>query len=348
MSDSSRRKGHIITANQQTQAVSISPIDEYRGQHRMQADKGSQIQDEKDNLATIQQEIRDIEGRSRAAQDHLNRCQSRVQTHLKQKKDLKLLMDRAHEDMGRLEDEVNACTPDAAHIEELEKELAVAQERVEMDEKQYADFITQKDKADNDARLLKNQLDEASKILREAEFRFDKVSTKVRTLTDRRGQALRRKNEMIEEVAEIEKNKAKWDEERGGQHINVTNAAKEAIKICPRVPVPTGETADTLKRKHDSKRQAREAAQSELGGSEDELIAIANDAKKRYVDAQKMVNGTESVRSVSSRPLSALTSLQQADVAVDVEAGPSNTSRSLDEVSPGHIDASARHVHLSP
>jgi chromosome segregation ATPase len=269
----------------------------------MQADKDSQIQDEKDNLAIIQRELVDLETRARAAQLYLNNCQSETQNHSKQKKQLKIMMDRAHDDMGRLEDEVNACTPDAAQIEELEKDLVAAQERLEMDEKQYADFITQKDNADENARLLKSQLDVASNVLREAEDRHEKLSARIVTLTDRRVQALKRKNDAIDIVAHFKKNKAKWDEKRDQQQAEVAESLKEATRICPRIQVPSGESRESLQVKLQNKKKAREAAQSELGGSQEELITIANNAKKAYVDAQNMVTGTENVRSVSSSDL---------------------------------------------
>jgi chromosome segregation ATPase len=302
MSDSSRRKGHSITVNQQTQSTSLGPIEEYRGPHRMQADKGSQIQDEKDNFANIQQEMRILEAAARTAQDQVNRCQARLMTHKKRKNELKIQMDRAHDEMSSLEDEVIACTPDAAQIDELNRELAVAEEQVELDEGQYANFVEQKDQADAAGRSLLRELKEASKVLQEAEFRFDKLSTKLHTLTQRRVQALRRKNEALAKVEEAENNKTTWDEKRVALLSEILEKTALATGVCSRVHVPPGETFDSLERKVETNRIAREAAEKELGGSEQELVTIANDAKKAYMDAQKLVGDTENVRRVSSPP----------------------------------------------
>jgi len=265
----------------------------------MQADKGSQVRDENENLSNIQQELRNLEAAGRIAQDQLNRCQGKISSHKKRKNELKIQMDRAHDNMGRLEDEVIACTPDAAQIGELERELAVAKEQVEMDEGQYANFVEQKDQADADGRFLKRQLEEANQVLKEAEFHYDKVSTKIHTFTQRRVHALRDKNAALANVEEAENNWTNWNEKRVARLKNIQEKTVLATGVCSRVHVPPGETFESLGRKVEANREAREAAEKELGGSEVELVTVANDAKKSYMDAQKLVGDTENVRRVS-------------------------------------------------
>jgi chromosome segregation ATPase len=298
MSDRSRREGHSLTFNPQTGSSNLSPIQEYRGQHRMQADKTAQVQDEKENLASIRREVANFEAAAQDAQNHLNTCQARIQAHKRQKTALKIQMDEAHDSVGTLEDEVNACTPDVAAIATLEQDLAVAKGQVELDEGQYANFLVEKDQADAEARSLKSLLDDATKVLQESQLRLDKVSTKITTLTQRRVDALRRKNEALTKVEDAEKNEAEWDEQRSALLDKIQNQSTKASEICSRVPVPAGETFESLGRQVEANRVAREAAEKELGGSEEELVTIANDAKKAYVDAQKLVGDTHNVRRV--------------------------------------------------
>lgn len=298
MSDSNRRRGHSITVNPSTRSSNLGPIEQYDGPSRMQADKGSQIQDEKDNLATIQQRMKHLEAEVAAAQRRLDSCETNIQNHKKQKMQLKIRMDEAQDASVKLEDEVNACTPDVGQVEQLEMELTEAKDRMALDEKQYEDLITKKDKADAESKQCLAQLQKAKTVCEELEMQYDKLSAKLNTHTNRRDQALRSKNRALEAVQKAEAAKALWDQRHADQLVTLQETTEQATRLCSRVEVPPGETFESLQRKCEKLRETRRNAESELGGSEEELLQRANQAKRELMDAQKLVQGTVTVRTV--------------------------------------------------
>jgi chromosome segregation ATPase len=299
MSDGNRRKGHNITISG-SGGLNLGFIDPWQGAYRMQADKGPQISDEKENMATIQQEIRHLEASFRAAQDHLTTCQAKVQDHKRQKKTLKIQMDLAQEDMYRLEGEVNDAIPDAATIEQLEKELADAQGNLRNDEDQFGDLLTQLDEANGNSHNYKRLVEELEKRREEYELRVEKLKVKVTSFTQRREQALRSKNKALDEVQAAEVDKVELEKKRTEHQKFVDSDTEAARQLFPqRVKVPENETFESLNRKLERLKEERQRSETELGGSEEELLRAANAAKFTFEEAAREMNSTETVRRVS-------------------------------------------------
>ncbi|KAF2641623.1 structural maintenance of chromosomes protein 6 [Massarina eburnea CBS 473.64] len=291
MSDTGRRRGHTIAPGSH-----VSPIEEFKGHFRMQADKGPQLQDERDNQTVIKREMADIQAEIRAAKARLDACDNNVNDHHKEKRGVKIRMDEAHDDMYRLEGEVSNSIPDAAMIEQLEGELADAQSNLEKEEEQFGDLTRELDKADAEARIHKGQLETLEDMVRECKSRLEKLNTRVATFSQRREQALRAKNIALEDVEAAERNKQEWEEKLEGQRKEVEKEEEIASRIVGRVPVPRGETHETLKAKVDRMAARRRERETQLGGSQEELLTIALEAKKVYHDAEKEIKNTAEVR----------------------------------------------------
>lgn len=205
-------------------------------------------------------------------------------------------MDIALGDVDRLEGEVSASLPDAAAMEQLEKELAEAKGNLEQDETQMEDLTAALDKVNAESRVLKTRVDELSRALDESRHRANKIKSKVTTLTQRREEALRAKNNALEEVEAAENNRTEWEHKRGSQQQTVDEFITNATEISPRVDVPSGETFDSLMRKLENLQKDRAAAEAELGGSEEELLRIANDLNLALKNAEQEILGTKAVR----------------------------------------------------
>ncbi|KAJ4290938.1 Structural maintenance of chromosomes protein 6 [Kalmusia sp. IMI 367209] len=301
-SDISRRLGHSFTFND-SGGVNLGPIDEYKGMPRMQADKGPQIQDEKENLTRIQREMRDLAVEIQAAQEHLNACQVKFRDHKTKKASLKQQMDRAHDDVDRLDEEVALLVPDTAQVEQLEKELEELEEQKRLDEEQFQDLTIMYDEAKSTLRAHKNDLNAATKAAEELQMKLEKYNNKVHTLTQKREQVLRAKNVALEQVQEAEEHKSNWEQRRDELQTRLDLDIEDAQKICPRVDVPEGATFESLKQKLDTKRQQRELHEKQLGGSQEELQAKSLEAKRAWFQANQHFTSTQTLRNALAHAL---------------------------------------------
>ncbi|CAO2656318.1 Nn.00g051210.m01.CDS01 [Neocucurbitaria sp. VM-36] len=294
--DGDKRRGRVINFTSNG-GINDSPIDEYQGALRMQADKEAQIREEQVRLEQVQQEVRDLEQASQDVQTRVNTCKAQQQNHQRQRKFLQVSFQKAQDKVDRLESELSEATPDAAAIEVLEDALANAQEELQRAEGVFEDMVLQRDKLDAEAKANKKTMEDAQRAVQSLEFKLQKAHATVRRLQGQREDELKKKNHAIAQVAAAQENREIWAEEMRKAQVEVDTATEDARSICPqRVAVPRGKTSDELLRTLERLMATRRETEKELGGSQDELLRLANDAKKTHKDAMQEFENIKNLR----------------------------------------------------
>lgn len=265
----------------------------------MQADKGDQIREEQARLTSLRQETHNLEQVAADLQSRLNTARAREQDNVRENKRLKLAFQQAADALGRLEDELSKATPDAAAIEVLEESLAVAVREVADAEGLYEDMIVQKSALNTENRENKRKLEAAQTKLEELEFKLNKAKATVIKYDNQRADDLKRKNKAILQVEAAEENKKIWLEEQASGQVELDTAIKAAEEVCPqRVDVPDGKKATELGNMLEQLRNTRKMAEKELGGSQDQLLREANEAKRVHQEARKEFDSLEGLKTV--------------------------------------------------
>jgi chromosome segregation ATPase len=296
--DGNKSKGRVINYTS-SGGLNDSPIDEYKGILRMQADKEDQIRQEQARLADVDQEVKDLEQAASDMQVQLNACRAREQDHIRQHRQLKIAFQEASDTVGRLDDELSKATPDAAAIDVLQETLADAQEELRRAEGVYEDMVLQRDKLNAECKEDKKALEAAQRVVGDLEFKLNKAQSTVRKYQGQREDDLKKKNHAIIQVTNAEENRAVWEEERRKVQAEVDAQIEKAEGECPqRVAVPRGQTADDLGNTLQRLLETRRATEKELGGSQDELLRAANEAKRVHQGARKEFEAIEGLKSV--------------------------------------------------
>lgn len=298
--DGNKRRGRVINYAPNG-GLNDSPIDEYRGTLRMQADKADQIKAEQTRLTGIRHEISELEQAAANQQNKVNAAKRAEQDHLRQDKTLKIAYQRAADAAGRLEDELKGAAPDAAAIEVLQESLLQAEEALQHAEGVYEDLILRKDALNGENRTNKKTLEDAQRAVKDLDFKLNKAHGAVRKYQDQREDDLKKKNQAILNVTKAEQNKALWEEERHTRQGNVDSAVREAENECPqRVAVPDGKSSKELGETLQKLVNTRREAEKELGGSQDQLLREANEAKRVHQTARKEFEQLEGLKVVSA------------------------------------------------
>ncbi|KAF2849389.1 dna repair protein-like protein rad18 [Plenodomus tracheiphilus IPT5] len=285
--DGDQRKGRVMNFTS-SGGINDSPIDEYRFALRMQLDQDAQIRAEETRLAQIRHELQDLEQASNDAQNRLNDCISREQDHHAEKRRLTVALQRAQDVQERLDAELSDATPESADISVLEESLKSAREELQRTEGIYEDLVVQKHRLNDEAKDNKKKLDEAQSQVAECEFSLNKQHATVRKLQGTREDQLKLKNKAIAEVTAAEDNKQLWVKARNERELKVEKAIGEAEKICPeRVQVPVGKSAEELQETLTKLEATRRNQEKQLGGSQEELLRRANDAKHVHKEAMQ-------------------------------------------------------------
>jgi len=308
------RKGRVINRTSGG-AINDSPIDEFRGPLRMQADKEDQIRQEQASLEIAQQEQQGFEAEATETLSHVNACKTTEQNHVSQGRRLHIAFQRASEKVGKLEDELGEAAPDAASIDVLQESLNTAKDELRIANDVFEDMILRKDSLNAENRKNLGVMDAAKRKVAELVFKLEKAQATVRKYQGQRQDSLAAKNLAIAQVAAAEANKASWETHRLSAQADVDKEMAKAVIACPqRVAVPKDKNSEELGNMLEALTNTRKETERELGGSQDELLRKANEAKKKHQDARREFEDIDGVKRVSIvyvlKLTSSLTSLQ--------------------------------------
>lgn len=244
--------------------------------------------------------MRDLKELAQKLEEQIYACKTQVENHHRLKKQLELKRQRAHDAVERLEIELSNATPDDAAIDVLEEQLESAKEELERAKGVFEDVVLQRDKLNKENRINKNKLNEAQKAVDEHEYRVKKAQAQVRNFQSQREQALKDKNNAIDLVTGAQENRAEWEEARREKQEEIDEQIVGARRICPvRVEVPRGKSQAQLLEKWQRLVATRRQTETELGGSQNELLKQANQAKETHYKAMQELEHIKALRNVS-------------------------------------------------
>jgi chromosome segregation ATPase len=251
-------------------------------------------------LGAIQREIRELEQAASQLQDQVNSCKGRERDHERQKKALKLVFQQAGDKVNQLEDELSKATPDAAAIEVLEEELEQAKDELKRVGDVFVDVEARKAELNEENKTNKQEMDKTSKAVEELEKRLQKSQATVQKMSDVRDERLKEKNTAIDKVGKAQEIRPSWINDVESVKQALAETIEQAKSYCPeRVPIKQGETAEFLTNKLHRLAATRAQAEDELGGSQLELLARANEAKRLHKDAMQEFEDIRALRNVS-------------------------------------------------
>lgn len=236
--------------------------------------------------------------------DRVNTCKANEANHSRRGKQMQRELQAAQVRAENLEAELNDATPDAAAIEVLEEQLRTAQEELKRCEDVYEDIAEKKFSLGEENADNKRALDVAQQEVKDLEFQLNKAQARVRTMQGKREDALRAKNKALESIQAVENNKKLWEDERISKQADVDEKIADAAGVAPeRVPVPEGKTFEDLLARLKKLVKTREDTEKELGGSQQDLLAQANEAKRLHKEAHDEAENIKKIKNHLIRTL---------------------------------------------
>jgi hypothetical protein len=111
-------------------------------------------------------------------------------------------------------------------------------------------------------------------------------------------------------VTAAEESRKTWVEERHKAQAEVDLHVRKAEETCPqRVAVPSDKTSEELENMLQKLVNTRQETERELGGSQDELLRAANQARRAHQEARKEFDEIEAVKTVRLIDIFSLTHL---------------------------------------
>jgi chromosome segregation ATPase len=150
------------------------------------------------------------------------------------------------QEVSRLEDDLQAETPQTGTLEALQRDLEEQQEAHRLHSETYQDSIIAKDQAGAEQKQLLQQMNEMDIELKDLEARIAKANERVTKLNEVRIQAVMAKNECYASIEDAKRTLEHIQAERNEQADIVKDHTEKASEVSLRVPVDSGETTESL------------------------------------------------------------------------------------------------------
>jgi chromosome segregation ATPase len=211
----------------------------------------------------LKRDLDDAQKEVRAAQTEKKQADQVLERHKRKARDITAQIQRQELEVEKLQDELEAATPQTGTLEALQTLLKEQQAADRLHAATFQDSVVAKDQINREQHVLKRQLSEMDAVLEEIEAKIAKANARVVKLEEKRHQAVLAKNDKIARIEDAKERLQEIQTECDEQAEIVTNYTTQAQAVSGRVAIDAGETADSLDKRLTAMRRTIERNESE-------------------------------------------------------------------------------------
>ena len=278
------RLGYI--GGRQSQNREQGPVTAPKGKPKMKTDIESQISYQKETLHQLEQERDSVEKELQQVQSSLSKSSRDVSAHKQTSDKLRRALQRAEEKVDTLRAELDSFNIEGGRLEGLKQTLVDAEREKTIAAEAYGTLGLEKDKLNKIAAERKRNLAEVKMGLEEHEAKLAKMKQKCKNMEHVRMIALTAKNSAIANIEVSRQDREKARQKRDKEAALVTEFIAEATKICQRIPIEPGQTANSLEARLNALDKQLKAYRRQQGASDEDINNAAVEAQGAYTRAR--------------------------------------------------------------
>ncbi|KAH0351667.1 DNA repair protein Rad18, partial [Aureobasidium melanogenum] len=272
--------------------IRMDPVKAWPNQMRMKTSLEAQLNIAQERLNDAKRDLQEAENNLRTLETALTRAKQVKVRYDRETANLRQQTQRCEDRIEQLQGELDAdAVNDTGALDELHAQYNEAEQNLQAANDTMMDSVNALDKLGQDNRLIKQQLDAATKEVEEAQARLTKAQKRLEDKTTQREYALRKKNEALEMVDLARRDREALEEQRVEQERLINEEYLEgANQVSRRVVVEPGNTVEVLDRKLEKLEAEHRRYQDSIGGSREEIYAAWRTAHKKFASAQRELN----------------------------------------------------------
>ncbi|KAH0018210.1 DNA repair protein Rad18, partial [Aureobasidium melanogenum] len=181
--------------------IRMDPVKAWPNQMRMKTSLEAQLNIAQERLNDAKRDLQEAENNLRTLETALTRAKQAKVRYDRETADLRQQTQRCEDRIEQLQGELDAdAVNDTGALDELHAQYNEAEQNLQAANDTMMDSVNALDKLGQDNRLIKQQLDAATREVEEAQARLTKAQKRLEDKTTQREYALRKKNEALEMV----------------------------------------------------------------------------------------------------------------------------------------------------
>ncbi|KAL9026519.1 MAG: hypothetical protein Q9196_004825 [Gyalolechia fulgens] len=273
--------------------LSENYVPAFNGPPRMKTDVEFQISACRAELQRLRSELNDLESTLRERQTVLKNCEQAITRHKRESREHRLEVQRIEAEIEDVQDTLDKDAVEEGKLEALKEGLSEAKEELATHQASFGDSVIAVDKARESLRTLRERMKSMDSEIAEVQAKIRKAETKRVKLSERREAALREKNSAFAELEQAKEMQENTRKARTDIAETVAIWIGEASQVCPRVPIDKGETYSTVEKRMEKLQADLKRAESQLGGTRQELAERAAQKVRAFRQAKEQVTGVE-------------------------------------------------------
>ncbi|KAI5248805.1 DNA repair protein [Aureobasidium subglaciale] len=275
----------------------VGPVHPWTKQMRMKTSVEAQMSMAQENLNSAKRDLQAAENHVRTLETALTRAKQAKTRHDRDTRDIRQQRQRCEDRIEELQTELDAdAVNDTSALDELHAQYTEAEQNLQAAQDTFGDSVNALDKLGDDNRIIKQQLDAATREVEEAQAQLNKALKRLEDKTTQRELTLRKKNEALEKVDLAQQEKAALEEQRVEQDRLIQDEyLPGATAVSRRIIVEPGNTVEVLDRKLEKLEEENKRFQASIGGSREEIYEKWRTAHKEFASAQRNLTGSKDV-----------------------------------------------------
>ncbi|KAF7545713.1 hypothetical protein G7046_g9497 [Stylonectria norvegica] len=292
--DGRGKRGQGLRLTNRNGTIGTSPIRPTTQRPRMQSDAVRQVALQKENLAQLGTELREIMSEERRSQQTAQRCQTDLDGHYKGMKVLESRLRQTQADMERVSMELDAFEGADDRLNTLRAELEHMTSDTDGLGSQYGAMALAKRDLNKKSESAKKILEDERHYKDDFEQKINKANQKISQFDSLRRIALGQKNDAFQQVDIARAERRRAEQKRDAKANDVDDFTKQASEMAPdRVHIPEGETYASIEKKYEKVREQLTQRERRLGATDQQIYDRATEARERYEDVMKQTRDVD-------------------------------------------------------
>ncbi|CAG7998505.1 unnamed protein product [Penicillium nalgiovense] len=261
---------------------SQAPVMGWTDGPRMKSDVALQINAQRDIIADLQRQQKDIEQSLVAARSRVEACKQASAQHVRTEKDLQIQMQRMEDHAEGLRDALDKENAEDGRIDALLAALKEAEDEKQLNEGSYKDSEAAMKATLQTLKEIRRELSAKNSELGTLQEKLQVAESEQNLVKTKQVKILDEKNEAVRLIDQDKQTKAAIEARKEVVKARVIEYNEKANLVSSRVPVDEGETPGSLDKKLDKLSRDLDRYNLELGSSREEIAAEATRTAATY------------------------------------------------------------------
>ncbi|KGO65461.1 RecF/RecN/SMC [Penicillium italicum] len=261
---------------------SQAPVMGWTDGPRMKSDVALQINAQRDIIADLKRQQKDIEQSLATARSRVEACKQALTRHGRTEKDLQIQMQRMEDHAEALRDALDKENAEDGRIDALQAALKEAEDEKQLNEGSYRDSEAAMKATLQTLKEIRREISAKDSELATLREKLQVAESEQNLVKTKQTRILDEKNEAVGLINQDKQTKAEIEARKDVVKARVIEYNEKANLVSSRVPVDEGETPGSLDKKLDKLSRDLARYNLELGSSREDIAADATKTAATY------------------------------------------------------------------